>query len=108
MTLNTLGELLDAGVHFGHQSSRWNPKMFPYIYDERNGLHILDLVQTEELLKEACSFVADKAKQNKLIIDELYKPYLTGIVSIPFSLSSSISFISRILLRPNNVNIHGR
>ena len=38
MTVVTLGELLDAGVHFGHQASRWNPKMFPYIYAERNGI----------------------------------------------------------------------
>ena len=46
MTVVTLGELLDAGVHFGHQASRWNPKMFPYIYAERNGIHVIDLVQT--------------------------------------------------------------
>ena len=52
MTLVTLGELLDAGVHFGHQSSRWNPKMFPYIYTEQNGIHVIDLVQTARLLNE--------------------------------------------------------
>ena len=50
MTLVTLGELLEAGVHFGHQSSRWNPKMFPYIYTEQNGIHVIDLVQTARLL----------------------------------------------------------
>ena len=42
MTVITLGELLEAGVHFGHQSSRWNPKMFPYIYTEQNGIHVID------------------------------------------------------------------
>ena len=40
MAVVTLAELLEAGVHFGHQSRRWNPKMFPYIYAERNGIHI--------------------------------------------------------------------
>ena len=48
----TLAQLLDAGVHFGHKAYRWNPKMFPYIYTERNNIHILDLVQSAQLLKE--------------------------------------------------------
>ena len=41
-----LQSMLEAGVHFGHQSRRWNPKMAPYIYEEKNGIHILDVVQT--------------------------------------------------------------
>ncbi len=45
MAVVTLAELLEAGVHFGHQSRRWNPKMFPYIYAERNGIHIIDLAE---------------------------------------------------------------
>jgi small subunit ribosomal protein S2 len=57
MAVVTLAELLEAGVHFGHQSRRWNPKMFPYIYAERNGIHIIDLVQTAQLLTQACDFV---------------------------------------------------
>ena len=48
-----LAQLLEAGVHFGHKAYRWNPKMFPYIYTERNNIHILDLVQSATLLKEA-------------------------------------------------------
>ena len=68
MTLVTLGELLDAGVHFGHQSSRWNPKMFPYIYTERNNIHILDLVQTAQLLKRANSYVAKAASEDKTFL----------------------------------------
>ena len=56
MTVITLGELLDAGVHFGHQSSRWNPKMFPYIYAEQNGIHVIDLVQTARLLTHAYNY----------------------------------------------------
>jgi|TARA_B110000444_G_scaffold47360_1_gene43195 small subunit ribosomal protein S2 len=65
MTLVTLEELLDAGVHFGHQSSRWNPKMFPYIYAEQNGIHIIDLVQTARLLTHAYNFVQKASKEGK-------------------------------------------
>ena len=64
MTVITLGELLDAGVHFGHQASRWNPKMFPYIYAEQNGIHVIDLVQTARLLTYAYEYV-HKASQEK-------------------------------------------
>ena len=65
MSLVTLGELLDAGVHFGHQSSRWNPKMFPYIYIEQNGIHVIDLVQTARLLTHAYNYVQKSAKDGK-------------------------------------------
>jgi len=51
--------LLEAGVHFGHQAKRWNPKMKPYIFSERNGIHVIDLQQTVKLLNEAHNFVAD-------------------------------------------------
>ena len=68
MTLVTLGELLDAGVHFGHQSSRWNPKMFPYIYTERNNIHILDLVQSAQLLKEANSYLQSAAAKGQTFL----------------------------------------
>ena len=68
MTVITLGELLDAGVHFGHQSSRWNPKMFPYIYAEQNGIHVIDLVQTARLLTHAYHYVLKAAQENKTFI----------------------------------------
>ncbi len=54
-------QLLEAGVHFGHQTSRWNPKMKPYIYGARNGIHIIDLQQTVTMFKEASGFVRDLA-----------------------------------------------
>ena len=57
MAIVTLSELLESGVHFGHQAKRWNPKMFPYIYTERNGIHIIDLVQTAQLLSEEYDIV---------------------------------------------------
>jgi small subunit ribosomal protein S2 len=68
MTIITLGELLDAGVHFGDQSSRWNPKMFPYIYTEQNGIHVIDLVQTARLLTHAYNYVQLAAKENKTFL----------------------------------------
>jgi small subunit ribosomal protein S2 len=68
MTVITLGELLDAGVHFGHQSSRWNPKMFPYIYTEQNGIHIIDLVQTARLLNHAHNYLQNAAKEQKTFL----------------------------------------
>jgi len=54
-----LRALIDAGVHFGHQTKRWNPKMHPYIYGARNGIHIVDLDQTAQLFKRAFQFVSD-------------------------------------------------
>ncbi len=55
----TIRDLLEAGVHFGHQTSRWNPKMAPYIYGERNGIHIIDLSQTLPLLNQALEKIRD-------------------------------------------------
>ncbi len=55
----TIKQLLEAGVHFGHQTSRWNPKMKPYIFGARNGIHIIDLQQTVGMLRDVCGFVRD-------------------------------------------------
>jgi small subunit ribosomal protein S2 len=61
-------ELLEAGVHFGHQTKRWNPKMKKYIFGKRNGIYIIDLQKTLKLFKEASQFIADKAGQGKRIL----------------------------------------
>jgi small subunit ribosomal protein S2 len=81
MTLITLGELLDAGVHFGHQSSRWNPKMFPYIYTEQNGIHVIDLVQTARLLTYAYNYVQKAAKEGKSFLFIGTKRQAAGIMA---------------------------
>jgi len=81
MTLVTLGELLDAGVHFGHQSSRWNPKMFPYIYTEQNGIHVIDLVQTARLLTHAYNYVQKAAKEGKQFLFIGTKRQAAGIMA---------------------------
>ena len=60
--------LLEAGVHFGHQTRRWNPKMQPFIFSERNGIHIIDLQQTVERLEEAFGFVRELAAQGDAIL----------------------------------------
>ena len=61
-------ELLDAGVHFGHQTQRWNPKMKPYIYGARNGIYVLDLRKTSEKLDEAYAIVRDCAARGKNVV----------------------------------------
>ncbi|HWP98954.1 MAG TPA: 30S ribosomal protein S2 [Vicinamibacterales bacterium] len=61
-------ELLEAGVHFGHQTKRWNPKMKPYIFGERNGIYILDLAKTARLFREAEQFVTDLAARGGTIL----------------------------------------
>jgi small subunit ribosomal protein S2 len=61
-------ELLEAGVHFGHQTKRWNPKMKEYIFGERNGIYIIDLQKTLKLFKEAMRFVGETASQGKNIL----------------------------------------
>jgi len=64
----SLSQLLEAGVHFGHKAYRWNPKMFPYIYSEVNNIHILDLVQSATLLKEANSSLQSAASEGKTFL----------------------------------------
>jgi small subunit ribosomal protein S2 len=61
-------ELLEAGVHFGHQTKRWNPKMKEYIFGERNGIYIIDLQKTLKLFKDAMRFVAEQAAHGKTIL----------------------------------------
>ena len=64
----TMQTLLEAGVHFGHQTKRWNPKMRPYIFGDRSGIHIIDLHTTAGLLNEAQDFLADVAARNGKVI----------------------------------------
>jgi small subunit ribosomal protein S2 len=65
MPVVSLAELLESGVHFGHQTRRWNPKMAQYIYTARNGVHIIDLVQTAQLMEDAYEFVRGEADRGK-------------------------------------------
>ncbi|RLE09708.1 30S ribosomal protein S2 [Candidatus Aerophobetes bacterium] len=68
MPVITMKELLEAGAHFGHQKSAWNPKMKPYIYQERNRMHIIDLSKTVKKIEEAYQFVRGLAAEGKKIL----------------------------------------
>ena len=68
MAVVSMKQLLEAGVHFGHQTRRWNPKMAPYIFMERNGIYIIDLQKTVKKLEEAYSFVRELAENGQSIL----------------------------------------
>ena len=68
MAVASLVDLLEAGVHFGHQTRHWNPKMRPYIYGPRNGIHVLDLRKTTDLLDAAYEIVREYAAKNKNVL----------------------------------------
>ena len=68
MSVISMKQLLEAGVHFGHQTRRWNPKMAPYIFTERNGIYIIDLQKTVKKLDEAYNFVRDVAAEGGSIL----------------------------------------
>lgn len=68
MAVISMKQLLEAGVHFGHQTRRWNPKMAKYIFTERNGIHVIDLQQTVKLADQAYDFVRDAAANDAVIL----------------------------------------
>ena len=68
MSVISMKQLLEAGVHFGHQTRRWNPKMAPYIYTERNGIHIIDLQKSVGMVDTAYKAVADIASQGGTVL----------------------------------------
>jgi small subunit ribosomal protein S2 len=68
MAIVTMKQLLEAGVHFGHQTRRWNPKMAPYIFTERNGIYIIDLQKTVKKIEEACNFMKEVVDEGKSVL----------------------------------------
>jgi len=76
----TLKDLFDAGLHFGHQTKRWNPKMKGYIFDKRNGIHIIDLAQTVGLLDDAAAFIRDTILAGKKVLFVATKKQVAEIV----------------------------
>lgn len=77
----SLAQLLESGVHFGHKSYRWNPKMFPYIYKEINNIHILDLVKSAKLLKIAKEYLESAARENKTFLFVGTKPQASTLIA---------------------------
>jgi small subunit ribosomal protein S2 len=68
MAVVAIRDLLEAGVHFGHQTRKWHPKMAPFIFDERNGIHIVDLQKTQKFLDFATQFVRNVAQRGGTIL----------------------------------------
>ena len=68
MAIISMKQLLEAGVHFGHQTRRWNPKMAPYIFTERNGIYIIDLQKTVKKVEEAYNFIREVAARGESIL----------------------------------------
>ncbi|WP_413167445.1 30S ribosomal protein S2 [Capilliphycus salinus ALCB114379] len=81
MAVISLAEMLESGVHFGHQTRRWNPKMAPYIYTERNGVHIIDLVQTAQLMEGAYEYIRSSSEQGKKFLFVGTKRQAAGIIA---------------------------
>jgi small subunit ribosomal protein S2 len=76
----SIEKLLEAGVHYGHQSRRWNPKMGSYIFAQKSGIHVIDLEKTEKKLKEATGFVKEIAEKNGVLLFLTTKKQASGIV----------------------------
>ena len=68
MSVVSMKQLLEAGVHFGHQTRRWNPKMAPYIFTERNGIYIIDLQKTVRKLEEAYMFIRELSANGQTVL----------------------------------------
>lgn len=81
MPVVSLAQMLESGVHFGHQTRRWNPKMDQYIYTARNGVHIIDLVQTAQLMDDAYNYMRSAAEQGKKFLFVGTKRQAAGIVA---------------------------
>ncbi|MGB3613372.1 MAG: 30S ribosomal protein S2 [Elainellaceae cyanobacterium] len=81
MPVVSLAQLLESGVHFGHQTRRWNPKMDPYIYTSRNGVHIIDLVQTAQLMEGAYKFMREATEKGKKVLFVGTKRQAAGIIA---------------------------
>ncbi|OLP15840.1 30S ribosomal protein S2 [Leptolyngbya sp. 'hensonii'] len=81
MPVVSLAQMMEAGVHFGHQTRRWNPKMSQYIFTSRNGVHIIDLVQTAQLMDDAYGYMRIAAEQGKKFLFIGTKRQAAGIVA---------------------------
>ena len=90
----TMKELLEAGVHFGHQTKRWNPKMKDYIFGQRNGIYIIDLQRTIRIFKEALQFIKEVAEGGKEVLIVGTKKQAQDIIK-ELSIKSESSFVNQ-------------
>ncbi|KGE58470.1 ribosomal protein S2 [Streptococcus pyogenes MGAS2111] len=101
MAVISMKQLLEAGVHFGHQTRRWNPKMAKYIFTERNGIHVIDLQQTVKLADQAYEFVRDAAANDAVILfvgtkNKLLKQLLTKQRVQANTSSTTVGWVERL------------
>src|SRR5260370_2395205 len=98
-------ELLEAGVHFGHQTKRWNPKMKEYIFGERNGIYIIDLQKTLKMFKEAAKFVQELATEGKIGLFVGTKPQAQAAIADEATRTGGFYFNHPLLagLLPNHI-----
>lgn len=102
MAVISMKQLLEAGVHFGHQTRRWNPKMAKYIFTERNGIHVIDLQQTVKLADQAYEFVRDAAANDAVILfvgtkNKLLKQLLTKQLVQVNTSSTTVGWVEHLL-----------
>lgn len=81
MVITTIDDMVKMGLHFGHHARKWNPKMAPYIHSKRNGVHIIDLIQTYSYLKKASQFLTESAAQGKTFLFVGTKKQATRLIS---------------------------
>lgn len=77
----TLEEMVQLGLHFGHQARKWNPKMAPYIYGKRNGIHVIDIVQTASQLREVSKFLTQAASEGKTFLFVGTKKQVSSLIA---------------------------
>ena len=94
-TTVSMRDLLEAGVHFGHQTKRWNPKMRPFIFTERNGIHIIDLQQTLPALEQAADFVSDLTSRGQKVLFVGTKKQAQSILAEEAERSNQLYITSR-------------
>src|SRR5574337_1034889 len=87
MSVISMKQLLEAGVHFGHQTRRWNPKMKPYIFTERNGIHVIDLQKTVKLVDDAYNYVKNASQEGAVVLfnkeRERLEKFIGSIADMP-------------------------
>ncbi len=98
MAVISMKQLLEAGVHFGHQTRRWNPKMAKYIFTERNGIHVIDLQQTVKLADQAYEFIRDAAANDAVILfvgtkNKLLKLLKTKLSALVNTSSTTVGWV---------------
>ena len=104
----TMKDLLEAGVHFGHQTSRWNPKMKPYIFGARNGVHIIDLVQTAVCMNNAYKWTRSAARRGKRFLFVGPKKQAAEVIGKAVAERAKAAGVTQVCFDRGSFKYHGR